>query len=114
MIQKNFKFYLATAAILIAAFLLWPKVTDNSRSDFVPVTGVDYRSGLELVFGTGWQDEQIEDVRKRLLDLVVPSEFRNLHLELTLALGRAEQAQKNENAADISEHISKINTLLSE
>ena len=76
------------------------------RDSVAPVvTEVSYRADLSTLFAHGWEAAPLEDTRAQLLELAVPADMRDLHLELAIALGLPD-AEAAARVADLRETYS--------
>lgn len=95
--QKRTQLAAAIVAALAVVFFVAARVADGPGEPEpvdvrVQVTPEAYRLALSEMFADGWDGSPLPDVRASLLDLTVPAELKDLHLELVVALGQPRAA----------------------
>lgn len=128
---KNFKIILVLIAAVITAILVWiivigqnsdnsfmEKITNKEEPEVkvdLAAMGEEYKKGISQAFSgfsalkenTGLTVPRIEEIKNQALDLRVPGEFKDLHLNFVLAMIRMEDFIQtgSEEAKTASENL---------
>lgn len=119
---------LALVVFLVIIVILSPKTKNNlskywsvnsfntNRQDSVSNPNLirDYERQVKKILEPFFQEQNFDEVLKQLLELTVPAEYQDLHLNLVIAFDLIKVGQENSDQAQIEEGLAKIDNLLAQ
>jgi len=87
---------------------------DNSivlENDYKPKAKEIFIDYENLIQNSSFTKENIESLKSKLLDLKVPAKFKELHIQLFLALTKMENYLDQKNEQDKSDSLQTVNQL---